>query len=43
MDRIYRIKQGMGGRPAVERDGKLNWLKGELFGPYQLGEPVPAA
>jgi len=42
MDRIYRIKQGMGGRPAVERDGKLHWLKGELFGPYELGDPVPA-
>ena len=42
MDRIYRIKQGMGGRPAIERDGQLHWLKGELFGAYQLGEPVPA-
>src|SRR4030095_16091018 len=42
MDRIYRIKQGNGGRPAIERDGKLHWLKGELFGHYELGEPVPA-
>jgi 2-keto-4-pentenoate hydratase/2-oxohepta-3-ene-1,7-dioic acid hydratase in catechol pathway len=32
----------MGGRPAIERDGQLHWLKGELFGAYQLGEPVPA-
>ena len=42
MDRIYRIKQGMGGRPAIERDGQLYWLKGELFGKYELGEPVPS-
>ncbi|MBY0497769.1 MAG: fumarylacetoacetate hydrolase family protein [Cyanobacteria bacterium] len=42
MDRIYKIKQGMGGRPAIERDRKLHWLKGELFGKYELGDPVPA-
>ena len=42
MDRIYRIKQGNGGRPAIERDGQLHWLKGELFGAYQLGDSVPA-
>ena len=29
MDRIYRVKQGMGGRYAVERDGKLYWMRGE--------------
>jgi 2-keto-4-pentenoate hydratase/2-oxohepta-3-ene-1,7-dioic acid hydratase in catechol pathway len=42
MDRIYRIKQGAGGRPAIERDGQLYWLKGELFGKYELGDVVPS-
>jgi 2-keto-4-pentenoate hydratase/2-oxohepta-3-ene-1,7-dioic acid hydratase in catechol pathway len=42
MDRIYRIKQGNGGRPAIERDGQLHWLKGDLFGAHDLGDPVPA-
>ena len=42
MDRIYRIKQGTGGRYAVERDGQFYWLKGEVFGAYELGEAVPA-
>jgi hypothetical protein len=39
MDRIYRIKQGMGGRPAIERDGQLHWLKGELFGGINWASP----
>ena len=32
MDRIYRIRQGMGGRYALEREGELFWLEGDLFG-----------
>ena len=37
MDRIYRIKQGMGGRYALERDGGLYWLEGHVFGNYHCG------
>jgi 2-keto-4-pentenoate hydratase/2-oxohepta-3-ene-1,7-dioic acid hydratase in catechol pathway len=35
MDRIYRIKHGMGGRYAFERDGQLYWLAGDPFGDYR--------
>lgn len=42
MDRIYRVKQGMGGRYAVERDGKFFWLRGDLFGDYDLGDEIAA-
>ena len=42
MDRIYRIRQGMGGRYAVERDGQLFWMRGEVFGDYDIGDAVPA-
>ena len=34
MDRIYRIKQGSEGRYAVERDGQLSWMRGDLFAGY---------
>lgn len=37
MDRIYRIRQGMGGRYALERDGGLYWLEGHVFGDYHAG------
>jgi 2-keto-4-pentenoate hydratase/2-oxohepta-3-ene-1,7-dioic acid hydratase in catechol pathway len=37
MDRIYRFRQGMGGRYAVERDGGLYWLEGHVFGDYHTG------
>lgn len=37
MDRIYRFKQGMGGRYALERDGGLYWLEGHVFGDYHPG------
>ena len=37
MDRIYRIRQGMGGRYALERDGGLYWLEGHVFGDYHIG------
>ena len=42
MDRIYRIKQGSDGRYAVERDGQLYWLKGDVFGAYDVDAAVPA-
>ena len=37
MDRLYRIRQGMGGRYALERDGGLYWLEGHVFGDYHCG------
>lgn len=40
MDRIYRVKQGMGGRYALERGGNLFWLEGDLFGDYRAGAEV---
>lgn len=42
MDRIYKIKQGSEGRYAVQRDGKLFWMTGDVFGSYDLGEAAPA-
>ena len=42
MDRIYRIKQGTDGRYAVERDGQLFWMRGDVFGNYEAGEAIPA-
>ena len=53
MDRIYRIAASEGtesagknyttpGRHAVDRDGQLFWVKGDIFGRYEPGEPVPA-
>jgi 2-keto-4-pentenoate hydratase/2-oxohepta-3-ene-1,7-dioic acid hydratase in catechol pathway len=41
MDRIYRIKQSAGGRYAVERDGKMFWMTGDVFGEYGIGDEVP--
>jgi 2-keto-4-pentenoate hydratase/2-oxohepta-3-ene-1,7-dioic acid hydratase in catechol pathway len=38
MDRIYRIR---GGRYAVERNGKMSWMLGDVFGSYDAGEAVP--
>jgi 2-keto-4-pentenoate hydratase/2-oxohepta-3-ene-1,7-dioic acid hydratase in catechol pathway len=40
MDRIYRVRNGMGGRHAVERGGNLYWLEGDLFGDYRTGAEV---
>src|SRR5262245_42127499 len=37
MDRIYRIRQGVSGRYALERDGGLYWLEGNVFGDYHCG------
>ncbi|MEP7118619.1 MAG: fumarylacetoacetate hydrolase family protein [Acidobacteriota bacterium] len=46
MDKIYRVRQGMGGRLVVERDGALYWLEGDLFSDYRtgagVGEPLRA-
>lgn len=41
MDRIYRVKQGMGGRYAVERGGRFFWLQGDIFGDYAPGDEIP--
>jgi len=41
MDRIYRLKQASGGRYAVERDGKMFWMTGDVFGEYGIGDEVP--
>ncbi len=40
MDRIYRVRQGMGGRHAVERDGAFFWLEGDVFGDYRPGAAI---
>lgn len=42
MDRIYNISQGSEGRYAVERNGEMFWMTGDLFGGYSTGEPVPS-
>jgi 2-keto-4-pentenoate hydratase/2-oxohepta-3-ene-1,7-dioic acid hydratase in catechol pathway len=41
MDHIYRIRQGMGGRYAVERGGHFYWLRGDIFGDYGPGDEIP--
>jgi 2-keto-4-pentenoate hydratase/2-oxohepta-3-ene-1,7-dioic acid hydratase in catechol pathway len=43
MDRIYRFRQGLGGRYAVERDGGLYWLEGHVFGDYHTGMLIEEA
>lgn len=40
MDRIYRVRNGMGGRYALERDGNLFWLEGDVFGDYRAGAEI---
>ena len=30
----------MGGRYAVERDGKFFWMRGEIFGDYDIGDEI---
>lgn len=40
MDRIYRARQGMGGRYVLERDGTFYWLGGDPFGDYWEGKEV---
>src|SRR5215207_77180 len=42
MDRIYKISQGSEGRYAVERNGEMFWMTGDLFGAYDAGHPVPS-
>ncbi|MEO8679939.1 MAG: fumarylacetoacetate hydrolase family protein [Vicinamibacterales bacterium] len=34
------MKQGMGGRYAVERGGKFFWLRGDVFGQYDAGDEI---
>jgi len=38
--RIYRLDDGRALRHAMERDGRLHWLEGDLFGEFRPGEPV---
>lgn len=40
MDRIYRARQGMGGRYVLERDDTYYWLGGDVFGDYWAGREI---
>ena len=40
MDRIYRIDYRGGARYAVDRNGRLCLVEGDIFGDYRLGEQV---
>ncbi len=40
MDKIYRVRMGMGSRYALERDGGLYWLEGDAFGAYHAGADI---
>ena len=40
MDRIYRARQGMGGRYVLERDETFYWLGGDIFGDYWPGKEI---
>src|SRR5262245_32145229 len=40
MDRIYRARQGMGGRYVLERDDTFYWLGGDIFGDYWPGKEI---
>jgi len=40
MDRIYRIEWKDEARHAVEREGTLSLVSGDVFGRYEAGEPV---
>jgi len=42
MDRIYRIEWKGEARHAVERDGVLSLVRGDVFGRYEIGEGVAA-
>jgi 2-keto-4-pentenoate hydratase/2-oxohepta-3-ene-1,7-dioic acid hydratase in catechol pathway len=42
MDRIYRIDWKGEARPAVERDGVLSLVRGDIFGRYETGEQIAA-
>ena len=42
MDRIYRIEWNGKARHAVERDGVLSLVRGDIFGRYEAGEQVAA-
>jgi 2-keto-4-pentenoate hydratase/2-oxohepta-3-ene-1,7-dioic acid hydratase in catechol pathway len=40
MDRIYKVRNGREGRYAVEREGAMYWLEGDIFGSYRPGAAV---
>ncbi len=40
MDRIYRARQGMGGRYVLERADTFYWLGGDIFGDYWPGMEI---
>ena len=40
MDRIYRARQGMGGRYVLERDETFYWLGGDIFRNDQIANIV---
>jgi 2-keto-4-pentenoate hydratase/2-oxohepta-3-ene-1,7-dioic acid hydratase in catechol pathway len=40
VDRVYRVRDGNGGRFVVERSGKWCWLEGDLFGDYRAGAEI---
>jgi len=40
MTRIYRLDDGDRPRHVLERDGRLHWLEGDLFGEFHPGAPV---
>ncbi|MEZ5286278.1 MAG: hypothetical protein R2712_16010 [Vicinamibacterales bacterium] len=42
MDRIYRARQGMGGRYVLEQEGTFYWLEGDPFGDYWEGREIGA-
>ena len=41
MDRIYRVKQETSGRYAIEREGKFFWMRGDVFGEYDIADEIP--
>ncbi len=43
MDRIYRIDDDGAGRWVVEREGRVWWLEGDLFGGYRPGAEIGPA
>jgi 2-keto-4-pentenoate hydratase/2-oxohepta-3-ene-1,7-dioic acid hydratase in catechol pathway len=40
MDRIYRVRDGADARHALERNGNLFWLEGDVFGRYEAGKEI---
>jgi len=40
MNRIFRVRSGSGARYAIEDDGSLYWLDGDVFGRYGFGPSI---